>query len=80
MDNKTRWQVYVHNDDTVKKLLNSGFKVWRWKNTPRLTIEGSNERMTFMHLKYNNISCRFIKSQFPNPEGNDLAERMQHEG
>lgn len=80
MDNNSLWQVYVYNNDTIKKILAAGFKVWRWKNTPRLTIEGTNERMTFMHLKYNNINCRFIKSQFPDPKGNSLAERMHYEG
>lgn len=79
MTKQKRWQVYVYNTNTLKKIVDSGFKVWRWKNTSRLTIEGTPERMSFLNIKHNNIDCNFVKSPYPNPNGNSLAERINYE-
>jgi hypothetical protein len=78
MDSLKRWQIYNYNKKELKKIISSKFKVWRWSNTTRLTIEGTSEYMTFFYLKYNNIEA--VESPFPNPYGNPLAKRIDYEG
>lgn len=77
MDNLKRWQIYDYNNDVLKEIIDCKFKVWRWRNVSRLTIEGTSERMTFFYLKYSNIKA--VESTFPNPYDNSLAERIDHE-
>lgn len=73
-----RWQTYLHDEQTrkkiVKDLLNAGFTVYGWRNCNRFTFEksGSGKHLTYflMNTKHD---VRVVKSDYPNPHESGLA-------
>lgn len=51
------WQIYDYSTKDLKQLLELGFKVYKWRNCDRTTIEGSSKKLTFYLLKAN---CRVV--------------------
>ena len=74
-----RWSVY-HKDNfrarLVEQLKESGFSVYDWKNAKRLTIEGTDAKLTLMFMKYNNGYHTFMPTQFPDPTRTTLARKL----
>ncbi len=72
-----RWQVYLHDKHSrsyvSKRLSESGFRVFLWKNSNRVTFEVENEARLTLFLIKNQINGKVIKSPFPDPYGTPLA-------
>jgi len=74
-----RWQVYVHNPSKraalVENLLKCDFEVYLWRNSNRVTFEGTPARITMFLLKHT-IDGMLYKHNFPNPAESDLSYRI----
>jgi hypothetical protein len=70
------WQIYNYEAKLVKQLISAGFTVWRWRNSDRITVEGTEKKMTYFYLKNDISKSCFVKIPFPDPKCNCLAERL----